>query len=48
MLGRKENIRTRAISPPKLQVIFLRLMSASDMTWEGLHGIRNLSELISL
>lgn len=34
--------------PHKLQVILLKFMSVSDMTWEGLHGIRNLSDLISL
>lgn len=33
---------------PELQVIFLKVCICVDMTWEGLHGIRNLSEVIRL
>ena len=45
----KRVIQEIMLFTPKLQVIFfLRLCIWVDITWEGLHGIRNLSEVISL
>lgn len=48
ILRKKSNTGNHAFYPKVAGHFFLRLCIWVDVTWEGLHGIRNLSEVISL